>query len=45
MSSHRRASGFESADTGPLFCDLCKTRLDSREEFKEHMRTKHNIPT
>ena len=31
-------------DIEPPFCDLCKTRMDSAEEFKEHLRTKHNIP-
>jgi hypothetical protein len=43
--SHHHTSGFESSEIGSLFCDLCKTKLDSREEFKEHMRIKHNIPT
>jgi hypothetical protein len=35
---------FNTPDIESLFCDLCKTRLDSAEEFKEHLRTKHNIP-
>lgn len=35
---------FNAPDIESLFCDMCKTSLDSTEEFKEHLRTKHNIP-
>ena len=42
---HHHTSGFESRAVEPLLCDLCKTRFDSREEFREHLRIKHNIPT
>lgn len=44
MASHY-ASGFESpGNRDPLVCDLCKAKLDGREEFKKHLQTKHNIP-
>jgi hypothetical protein len=39
------ASGFESSDDpDPLICDLCRAKLDNRDEFKKHLRLKHNIP-
>ena len=35
---------FDSPNIEPPFCDLCKTKLASVDEFKEHLREKHNIP-
>jgi hypothetical protein len=39
-------SGMQDSDPdiGLPFCDMCKTKLDSTKEFREHLRTNHSIP-